>query len=59
MIDYSPSSLQISMSKVNSFITTAHELGHVESMPFDTDTFDTVIDTFGLDYIVEPELALK
>lgn len=59
LLDYSPSSLQMSMTKVNTFITTNHELGSVNEMPFEANTFDTVIDTFGLDYVIEPISALK
>lgn len=59
LMDYSANNIQIAMLKPNCFLKSTYTLGDVQVMPFEKDSFDTVIDTFGLDYVTKPEVALK
>ena len=58
-LDYSANSLQMAMTKLNPFIRPTYTIGEVENIPFSDNTFDTVIDTFGLVYVARPERALQ
>jgi ubiquinone/menaquinone biosynthesis C-methylase UbiE len=46
-------------SKISPFIKYDYQLGDVMAMPFPDDSFDTVIDTFGLEYVLNPHKALS
>jgi ubiquinone/menaquinone biosynthesis C-methylase UbiE len=43
--------IEIAMTKDNPFINAKYKIGDVKNMKFSDDTFDTVIDTFGLEYV--------
>lgn len=58
-IDWSPSMIEFCLTKPVSFIDAKYIIGNVKAMPFEDDSFDTVVDTFGLEYVCEPEKALK
>lgn len=51
--------IECALLKPASFIEYNYVIGDVKSMPFSDSSFDTVIDTFGLEYVYEPEKALK
>jgi methyltransferase OMS1 len=57
-VDYSPHALEISISKYQKNQNIDYQLQDVEKLNFKDDSFDTVVDTFGLEYYVKPHLAL-
>jgi ubiquinone/menaquinone biosynthesis C-methylase UbiE len=59
LLDFSPNMISIGSSKLSPLIKPNYVLGDVMAMPFATDEFDTVIDTFGLEYVLNPHKALE
>lgn len=59
LIDFSPNMLSSGSSKVSPLVKYNYILGDVMKMPFQDDTFDCVIDTFGLEYVLNPHKALS
>jgi ubiquinone/menaquinone biosynthesis C-methylase UbiE len=57
-IDYSPHALEISISKYQKNHKIDYQIQDVEKMNFKDNSFDTVVDTFGLEYYVKPHSAL-
>ena len=57
-VDYSPSAIEIALTK-NSPTNISYRLEDVENLSFKDNTFDTVVDTFGLEYYLNPRQALK
>ena len=57
-VDYSPHALEIAISKYQKGLNIDYELQDVEKLEFSDNTFDTVVDTFGLEYYVKPHSAL-
>jgi ubiquinone/menaquinone biosynthesis C-methylase UbiE len=49
----------IGMTKTLPTIGYNYVVGDVTKMPFKDDEFDTVIDTFGLEYVLNPTKALE
>ena len=58
LIDYSPNMVSQGSSKVSPLIKYKYVLGDVMQMPFKDNSFDYVIDTFGLEYVLNPHKAL-
>ena len=50
--------ISIGSSKTSPFFSYDYILGNVMAMPFPDDTFDSVIDIFGLEYVQNPHKAL-
>lgn len=50
--------IEVAISKTYPFINPKFMVGNVKAMTFPDNKFDTVIDTFGLEYVDEPEKAL-
>ena len=59
MIDFSPNMVNIGSSKVSPFLNYKYVVGDVMEMPFPSNNFDCVIDTFGLEYVLNPHKALS
>jgi len=59
LLDFSPNMVSIGSSKSSPLIKSRYVLGDVMAMPFANDEFDTVIDTFGLEYVLNPHKALE
>ena len=57
-VDYSPHALEIGMSKFQKGREIEYQLQDVEKLNFAENSFDTVVDTFGLEFYVKPHLAL-
>jgi ubiquinone/menaquinone biosynthesis C-methylase UbiE len=57
-LDWSPNMIEVAISKTYPFINPKFVVGNVKAMTFPDNKFDTVIDTFGLEYVDEPEKAL-
>ena len=57
-VDYSPHALEISISKYQKNLSIDYQLQDVEKLNFEDNSFDTIVDTFGLEYYVKPHLAL-
>jgi len=51
--------MSIGSVKTSPFIQYKYIVGDVMKMPFANDQFDTVIDTFGLEYVLNPHKALE
>ena len=49
----------IGMTKTLPSTDYKYVIGDVTKMPFKDDEFDTVIDTFGLQYVINPTRALQ
>jgi ubiquinone/menaquinone biosynthesis C-methylase UbiE len=49
----------IGSSKSSPLLRFNYVLGDVMAMPFPNDQFDTVLDTFGLEYVLNPRKALE
>jgi ubiquinone/menaquinone biosynthesis C-methylase UbiE len=49
----------IGMTKIVPTIDYNYVVGDVTKMPFKDDEFDTVVDTFGLEYVINPTKALE
>lgn len=58
MIDWSPNMASIGMTKTLPSTDYKYVIGDVTKMPFKDDEFDCVIDTFGLQYVINPARAL-
>lgn len=48
LIDFSPNMVSIGSSKISPFIQYTYVVGDVMQMPFPENSFDYVLDTFGL-----------
>lgn len=59
LIDFSPNMTSIGSSKISPFIKYNYIVGDVMAMPFQDNTFDYVLDTFGLEYVLNPHKALQ
>lgn len=57
-VDYSPNALELAISKYQMGLKVDYQLQDVEKLSFEDGSFDTVVDTFGLEYYVKPHLAL-
>lgn len=53
-IDWSPNMIEVAISKSYPFLNTKFAIGDVKAMPYADNTYDTVVDTFGLEYVDEP-----
>lgn len=51
--------MSIGSSKTSPFVKYRYVVGDVMAMPFPDDQFDCVIDTFGLEYTLNPHRALE
>lgn len=49
----------IGSAKSSPLLRFNYVLGDVMAMPFPNDQFDTVLDTFGLEYVLNPRKALE
>lgn len=58
MIDWSPNMASIGMTKTLPMSEFTYIVGDVTKMNFKDDQFDCVIDTFGLEYVINPTKAL-
>ena len=59
LIDFSPNMLSIGSSKSSALLNYNYILGDVMKMPLKDNEFDCVIDTFGLEYVLNPHKALQ
>jgi methyltransferase OMS1 len=57
-VDYSPHALELAISKYQMGVEIDYQLQDVEKLNFEDNSFDTVLDTFGLEYYVKPHKAL-
>lgn len=57
-VDYSPHALEIGLSKFQGETEIDYRLMDVEKLSFEDNSFDTVVDTFGLEFYVKPHSAL-
>lgn len=51
--------LEAAMQKSVSHMSYSYKIDDVENLTFKDNVFDTVVDTFGLEYYVNPVKALK
>jgi len=58
-VDWSSNILEVALRKFTHSITFEYKLDDVENLNFDNDSFDTVVDTFGLEYYLNPARALS
>ena len=58
-IDWSSNALEVALTKVSANIEYQYKIDDTENLTFKDDTFDTVVDTFGLEYYVNPKKALN
>lgn len=58
-IDWSSNMLEAAMQKTSSHIEYNYRIDDSEALSFKDDVFDTIVDTFSLEYYVNPEKALK
>ena len=58
LIDFSHNMISIGSSKTSPFIKYDYVYGDVMEMPFPENEFDSVIDIFGLEYVLNPHKAL-
>lgn len=58
LIDFSQNMASIGSSKTSPFINYDYIVGDVMDIPFPENTFDSVIDIFGLEYVQNPHKAL-
>ena len=54
MIDWSTNMIEFALSKNSAFVKTEYKVADVTKMPFNDNSFDTVVDTFGLEYVLDP-----
>jgi ubiquinone/menaquinone biosynthesis C-methylase UbiE len=59
LIDFSPSMVSMGSAKVSPFVQYNYVQGNVMEMPFQEGQFDCVLDTFGLEYVLNPHKALE
>ena len=59
LIDWSPKMASIGTNKISPLISYKYLIEDVTKMPFNDNTFDTVVDIFGLEYVMEPRKALE
>lgn len=57
-IDYSPNAIELALERESS-LPIKYELQDIEELTYLTDTFDCVVDTFGLEFFQKPDVALK
>ena len=57
-VDYSPNALEIALTKTSTTNIT-YKLEDMDTLSFKDSTFDTVVDTFGLEYNMNPRKALE
>jgi ubiquinone/menaquinone biosynthesis C-methylase UbiE len=57
-VDYSPNMLERAIEKSHGECTIKYGLQDVEKLSYADETFDTIVDTFGLEYYRNPRLAL-
>ncbi|CAD8114259.1 unnamed protein product [Paramecium sonneborni] len=58
-VDWSSNVLEVALLKSTSNINISYRLEDVENMSFKDNTFDTVLDTFGLEYYLNPEKVIS
>ncbi|EAR90597.1 ubiquinone/menaquinone biosynthesis methyltransferase family protein (macronuclear) [Tetrahymena thermophila SB210] len=58
-IDWSSNMLEAAMQKSVNHISYSYKIDDTENLTFKDNVFDTVVDTFGLEYYVNPDKALK
>ncbi len=51
--------MSIGSAKTSPFVNYEYVVGDVMKMPFRDNQFDCVIDTFGLEYVLNPHQALQ
>ena len=59
MIDWSSNMVGIGSSKIVPVLDYKYLIADVKKLPFPDNTFDSVVDTFGLEYVDHPVEALK
>ena len=59
LLDYSPNMVSVGSTKTSPLLNYKYELGDVMAMPFADDSYDCVVDTFGLEYVLNPHQALQ
>ena len=59
LIDFSPNMASSGSSKVSPLVKYNYLTADVMNLPFKDDTFDCVLDTFGLEYVLNPHKALS
>jgi ubiquinone/menaquinone biosynthesis C-methylase UbiE len=59
LIDFSPNMMSIGSSKASPLVKYEYVVGDVMAMPFADNQFDCVLDTFGLEYVLNPHKALE
>jgi ubiquinone/menaquinone biosynthesis C-methylase UbiE len=57
-VDYSPNMLERAIEKSHGECSIRYGLQDVEKLSYADETFDTIVDTFGLEYYRNPRLAL-
>lgn len=57
-VDWSSNALEVALQKVSPNLNIRYQLEDVEQMSFPDSTFDTVVDTFGMEYYINPGKAL-
>ena len=58
-VDWSSNSLEVALLKPATNIEIQYRLEDVEEMSFPDDSFDTIVDTFGMEYYLEPTKVLQ
>ncbi|KAM3144350.1 hypothetical protein pb186bvf_003514 [Paramecium bursaria] len=58
-IDWSPNCLEMALMKSNPLLQVRYLLQDVENIQFPDNTFDSIVDTFGLEYYLNPEKVLS
>lgn len=53
-LDWSPNMIEVALTKHYPFIKSRFVVQNVKNMEFPDDSFDTVVDTFGLEYVENP-----
>lgn len=59
LVDFSPNMVSAGSAKLSPLVKYNYVLADVMNLPFADDTFDCVIDTFGLEYVLNPHKALS
>eukprot|EP01017_Pseudomicrothorax_dubius_P033519 TRINITY_DN4499_c0_g4_i1.p1 TRINITY_DN4499_c0_g4~~TRINITY_DN4499_c0_g4_i1.p1 ORF type:complete len:209 (-),score=46.55 TRINITY_DN4499_c0_g4_i1:51-677(-) len=58
-IDWSPAMIEVALTKSKPMgVTVTYRVMDVEKLNFKDNSFDTIVDTFGLEYYLTPEKAL-
>jgi ubiquinone/menaquinone biosynthesis C-methylase UbiE len=58
-VDWSPNMIEVALMKPRIFADIEYKIEDVENLSFADNSFDTVVDTFGLEYYVNPEKAVS